>query len=207
MTTSEYRLNLFRMAVMWSFSSFGLYMMNMFNKYIEGSLLMNTSLDSIATFVSVAMTTPIYTKYGVRTSFLFSFCLTLVCMELVFALESSIIDPLIVYKLGIAPKSSFIEGSEEANNYYMAYLVPMIAFFAKVGINNNFQNSYVVSFSNDTIFPVHKRAVAIGICNFVARSLTVLSFIVAELEKPKPVLYLCIITFFSLIVSLTFPNK
>jgi hypothetical protein len=36
------------------------------------------------------------------------------------------------------------------------------------------------------IFPFYKRATAIGICNFVARTVTICSSLAAELDRPWP---------------------
>jgi len=61
-----------------------------------------------------------------------------------------------------------------------------VVFFAKVGANMSFQNVYSASFNENMIFPFYKRATAIGICNLIARGVTVAAPMVAELPRPWP---------------------
>ena len=56
------------------------------------------------------------------------------------------------------------------------------------------------------MFPHLKRATAIGICNFVARFVTIFAPMAAELEKPLPTLILLIINMTALLISFTFPS-
>lgn len=57
---------------------------------------------------------------------------------------------------------------------------------AKVGVSMTFQNTYQASFGENLIFPFYKRATAIGICNFIARTVTITSSLAAELDRPWP---------------------
>ena len=99
----------------------------------------------------------------------------------------------------VPEKSSYEEGSEEENDYYLGYCIPAVVFFTKIGVNFTFQNAYQASFTENKIFPFTRRATAIGICNFVARGVTVLSSLAAELPKPWPVSLLIAMTTISFI--------
>ena len=57
------------------------------------------------------------------------------------------------------------------------------------------------------MFPVAKRATAIGICNFIARLMTACAPLVAEFEEPQPAAYLCAVTMVSLLVTFFLPSK
>ena len=57
------------------------------------------------------------------------------------------------------------------------------------------------------MFPLLKRATAIGICNFVSRLVTIFAPLAAELEKPLPTLCLLIVNMTALLISLTFPSR
>jgi len=165
MSVTDYRLNLAKMACMWSAASFNSYLMLFLNKYLEGSIF------------------------------------------LIFAFESGIFNPRLMYMLGFAHESPHVAESIASRDYYLAKLIPYLGFMTKIGINITWQNAYLASFSNPTMFPAAKKATAIGFCNFIARALTICAPLVAELEKPMPSLYLCTIATVALIVASTFPTK
>ena len=56
------------------------------------------------------------------------------------------------------------------------------------------------------IFPFYKRATAIGICNLVARTITVASSLAAELPRPIPAWLLISATLLSLITTFFLPS-
>jgi hypothetical protein len=55
------------------------------------------------------------------------------------------------------------------------------------------------------LFPDEKRATAIGICQLVARGLTILSPEEAELPAPQPMMIFCGLVSLALITTFTFP--
>ena len=59
--------------------------------------------------------------------------------------------------------------------------MPVSIVVGKFGIAISFLASYFASFIDDRIFPIEKRATAIGICNICARTLTGFSPIISEL--------------------------
>lgn len=56
------------------------------------------------------------------------------------------------------------------------------------------------------IFPFYKRATAIGICNFVARLVTVCSSLAAELDRPIPAIMLISVTVLAFIDAWFLPS-
>ena len=56
------------------------------------------------------------------------------------------------------------------------------------------------------IFPFYKRATAIGICNFIARSVTILSSLAAEMDRPWPAILLISLTTLSIINAFFLPS-
>ena len=99
------------------------------------------------------------------------------------------------------PPSDHPEGSKEDHDYKLGYIVPILVFFLKVGINIGFLATYRASFNEDFIFPFNKRATAIGICNFIARLITALSPLVAELDRPGPIAVVIILNVLAFLTS------
>lgn len=60
-------------------------------------------------------------------------------------------------------------------------------FMAKFGVEIGFLTSYFASFTDTRIFPIEKRATAIGICKFMARALCGLAPLVNEFPEPIPI--------------------
>lgn len=71
-------------------------------------------------------------------AFVISFMITLICAELIFALETDVISPSFVYTFGLSDKADGEEGSEAANEFYLAKVLPFVGFVAKIGINISF---------------------------------------------------------------------
>ena len=65
------------------------------------------------------------------------------------------------------------------------YLVPVLVMGAKIG-NGLSMSSCLIS--NSHLFPTLFAVSALGLCNFIAKSLTILAPIVAQLEEPLPML-------------------
>lgn len=78
---------------------------------------------------------------------------------------------------------------------------------AKIFIGITFSCVYVTSFNEDIIFPFNKRATATGICNFVARTLTIFSPLIAELPRPIPSICLLSINGLAFIAAFFFPSR
>ena len=91
------------------------------------------------------------------------------------------------------PKSPYPEGSKEDHEYHLQILVPILVFIIKIALNITFQNTYQGSFTEKKVFPFYKRSTAIGYCQFVARALTIMSPLIAEVDRPIPlIVFLCL---------------
>ena len=60
---STYKWNVLKMAIMWSSSSFSYTLMQMFNKYIGGSLFFNIYLDTLAGILGVITGSYLYSRF------------------------------------------------------------------------------------------------------------------------------------------------
>jgi len=82
-----------------------------------------------------------------------------------------------------------------------------VTFLAKFGISLAFLCTYQASFSDETTFPIHIRASAIGTCQFFARGLTILAPEITELPSPLPIVAFLAIVTLALITSYTFEDQ
>ena len=87
--------------------------------------------------------------------------------------------------------------------------MPILTMLTKFGIGAAMLTTYSASFGDENIFPSKKRATAIGICNIIARSVTIFAPQVNELSAPIPMLFFIASTSFALIISFSFyqPTK
>jgi hypothetical protein len=82
--------------------------------------------------------------------------------------------------------------------------MPWAIFIAKFGTASGFLISYMASFSENRIFPIEKRATAIGLCNLIARSITSIAPMVNELEEPEPMYFFIGFMFLAWLYNFTF---
>ena len=82
--------------------------------------------------------------------------------------------------------------------------MPAFTMITKFGMGVAMLSCYSACYSDDNIFPADKRATAIGICNIVARSLTIFSSQVNELKPPLPMLTFNTVVGIALISSFSF---
>lgn len=82
--------------------------------------------------------------------------------------------------------------------------MPWAIFIAKFGTASGFLISYMASFSDNRIFPIEKRATAIGICNLIGRLITSTSPMINELEEPTPMYFFIGLMFVAWLYNLTF---
>lgn len=201
----DYHKNLFKMCIIWSATSFIYYLMQISDKYLEGSITTNFFYDCLADILSVAFTILLYEKYSVRNSLAICYTGSMLSGILIMLFEQKVVSLSSLEQ--IATDSAQSSSSSDTQKDQLTHIIPILAFLLKLGNNSTFNVAYVASFSNDAYFPMTQRATAIGICNFVARSLTCLSFFVAEQEKPTPMLCMLGLAVVALVTSLTLPTK
>lgn len=88
----------------------------------------------------------------------------------------------------------------------MAITIPVMLFLTRIGLNVTFQTTYFASFCDNMIFPFYKRVTAIGICQLVARGLTITSSLCAKLPRPWPAVLLISVTGVALIDAIFLPS-
>jgi hypothetical protein len=83
----------------------------------------------------------------------------------------------------------------------------MLTMVTCFGIGSALLAVYSSCFSDDNIFPPSKRATAIGICNVIARGLTILAPQVNESPVPIPMMSFNVAIALALLFSFTFASK
>ena len=68
---------LFRMTVMWSVSSFSLYLMLAMNKYLEGDIYINNYIDGVAGILAALFGNFAYRYFRLKYSFIASLSLVI----------------------------------------------------------------------------------------------------------------------------------
>lgn len=202
-----FRWNIFVLTIMWSVGIFDTYMMLMLNKYLEGSIYTNFYLEGLAGVVGSAFAEFTYSWLKLRDGTLVGCSVTIFGGLLIWAFEGGLFSPNWVHKWGFSEKSPYPADSPDTTDFYLAVIMPYFGFFTKIGINIIVQNAYQGSFSNDTVFPITRRATATGVCNFFARGVTIFAPFVAEFEKPIPIINLCVYTAIALGITFKLPSR
>uniref|UniRef100_A0A7S3FYC1 Uncharacterized protein n=1 Tax=Strombidium rassoulzadegani TaxID=1082188 RepID=A0A7S3FYC1_9SPIT len=198
MSEQQLMVNIAKMTVMWSASSFSSYLLSFMNKYLEGSIYTNNYAEAVAGGLACVIGAKIYSRVGMRASFIISFSLGLAGGLMIYLLESEMVQ---------VPSSvlEMFEGTlKQQRVKALDYLVPKLIFFSKFGITFAFISTYQASFSNDNIFPPEKRATSIGHCQLIGRGFTILAPEVTELPKPLPIACFCGMALLAMVVSFTF---
>jgi len=176
------------------------------NKYLSGTIFINYYLDGVAGVLAACFSQVIYNWLKTKWSYVLSYILTLLGSLGIFLFESGAISPYFIDNLG-CPPSGYPDGSDKDREFHLKKIIPYFTFFAKIGVSLTVQFTYYVSFSDQRTFPLLKRTTAIGICNFIARSFTIFAPLVAELDRPIPIIIVMTVTLVGLITSFTFPSE
>jgi len=206
MTRPQYIKNLIKLTIIWSVSSFSFYCLQVAAKYNEGSVFLNYYLDGIAGMVGTIIAQPIYNRFQAKITFLLSYGDSILFGILVLAFQLNWISPNWIEIFGIPPSGHPV-GSKADREYHLGYLIPALIFMIKIGVNTSFLAAYRASFNEDFIFPFFKRATAVGICNFIARSFTILAPLCAEIPTPGPIIIHIFINLIAFITCFTLPSK
>lgn len=186
------------MTVMWTTCSFTQHLLNIMNKYLEGTIFTNMYIEAFAGALALLMAVKVQSKYGVKMSFIVSYGLCFFGSMLIYLYESGHLHLPLWYI------NEFDGPVRQKNLLALNCMIPRFTFIAKLGIITAFMVTYQVSLSNEDIFPSDKRSTCIGHCQIVARAATVLVYEIAELPKPQPIAYNCLIVLLALLVSFTF---
>ena len=139
------------MTVMWTTCSFAAHLLNIMNKYLEGTIFTNMYIEGFAGGVGLIIAVKLY-SYGVKTSFIFSFGLAFFGSMLIYLYESGIMHLPLWYI------NEFDGPIKQKNILALNLMIPRFTFIAKLGIIIAFMVTYQASLSNESIFPSDKRS-------------------------------------------------
>ena len=74
----QFYINVAKMTVMWTGSSFGYFTLNFMNKYFEGNMYQNNYIDGCAGLLSCMIGSQIYAFFGKKSCFLFAYSMALI---------------------------------------------------------------------------------------------------------------------------------
>jgi len=129
------------MSIQWTVSTLTVYMLLYLNKYLAGGIYIQYYFDGIAGFLAFTVGKYLYQACRVRISFIISYIITIIGLLGIYLFETNTIDPKVVTSLGV-PNSGFEEGSEQDKQYYLAKVIPVFSFLAKVGCHITILASY-----------------------------------------------------------------
>ena len=76
---------------MWCSSSFGAYLLNFLNKYLEGTIFENNYVEATAGIIAILVGSQIYALLGKKITFLLSFLICFLSGMLVYLLEADML--------------------------------------------------------------------------------------------------------------------
>ena len=199
-------MNVVKMTIMWSVSSFSGYVLLYLNKYLPGTIFVNFYLEVLSGLIAYPIGKPLYNGCGLRIAYSVAYSIILFGLFFIFMFETEIIEPYFIDDLG-SPPSPYPPRSAKDRDYHLSRIVPIFTLIAKIGTHILFSINWFVSFGNRKVFPNLKRATAIGICNFIARVITAFAPLVAELDKPLPIYLLLCFNTLGLLTSFTFLSE
>ena len=109
-------MNLFRLSVMWTSGTFGTYLLSYLNKYLAGTIFVNTYFDGIAGLIAYSTGKDLYNWVRLKVAFIFSLSLSLVFTIVLYLLRIEAIPANWITYIG-SPPSEFPEGSQEDKDY------------------------------------------------------------------------------------------
>lgn len=173
---------------MWTAVCFSTYLLHFQLKYLRGDIFSNNNYSAISDFIAVLSCGIINNKFGLKPTYFIGFLCGLIGSLGILYLE---------VEFGSSPadaKNMTASQLQYRQNMFYQYM-PWMCFVAKFGIAMAFLNSYYASFIEEHIFPIERRATAIGICNFCARGITGLAPMVNEMADPVPIVsIICILS-------------
>lgn len=178
----EIRVNLGVMAVVWLTSSFNYYLVSYLLKYFPGSIYMNSAISVCSELMSLAFSGIVYKAIGIKN-----------CLILFLGISAIGGLSILVYHF---TTNTFGDQQEESlTGGTNSYLFPALVLIAKFGTSSGFNLAYV---ANAEVFPSLFQGSSMGICNFFARSFTILAPVVAEIVGYTPMLIFTFVNLFAL---------
>lgn len=137
MPQSTYVLNVFKMSIFWTASSFSFYLLQAMTKDFEGNLYLNYYLDACAGILGCLIAPPIYNWLKMKIAFIVTISVTIV-----FALFVVLFQENVFSSTWCGGDSGYPEGSKADRDYHLKILIPILVFFVKLGVNATFVCAY-----------------------------------------------------------------
>jgi MFS family permease len=160
-------------------------------KYLEGNIFVNFYIFGAAGILAVLFGGIIYSKFGLRQSYLISFVMSILGCCGMLIIQTKVIH----------------FDSDDERDKFDEKIMPMLILVLKMGIIHSFITTTQVSFTDDRIFPKDKRNTSVGSCGMIARSITIVAPIINEWEAPWPIVVLMAFSIIGLITTFTFPKE
>lgn len=194
LSETDYQWNLFKMVIIWTSTIFSSYLIMFQLKYLKGNIFHNTNSYAFSDAISRVFGGLFFANYGLKKSLVLAYTISMVGGLGIYFIQSNYLEYYKSY-----PQIAFLIQNVDINS-----LMPRLLMVTKFGIGAASLASYSACFSDDTIFPASKRVTAIGICNIVARALTILAPLVNEARVPLPMLSFIAAISIALIFSFSF---
>ena len=163
---------------------------------MKGNIFNNTNSYAFSDAISRIFGGLVYSNYGLKKSLVIAYLIAIIGGIGIYFVQSNYLEYYKSY-----PQIAFLIQNVDINR-----LMPRLLMATKFGIGAASLASYSACFSDDTIFPASKRVTAIGICNIVARALTILAPLVNEAKVPIPMLTFIAAISVALIFSFSFSH-
>lgn len=150
------RRNIILLSVEWAVCSFNFYLLSFLLKYIHGNIYVNSIVSSVADMIAYSVSGYLFSKLKVKKSLLIYWTVAFVGGIVLLILE------------GV-----------NANDYLVATFV----MISRLGMSSSFNTVYL---STPYLFPVIYCSTCMGIFNFWARLVAVVSPVIAEIDYPIP---------------------
>jgi hypothetical protein len=184
-------LNLIKMTIMWTLGSFNQFLLSAQMKYLEGNIFVNFYIFGAAGLLAVFMSSIVYSKFGLRSSYMLSYTMSIIGSAGMIIIQSKVI----------------IFSTEALRDEFDEKFMPMLILVLKMGIIMSFILTTQASFTDERIFPASKRNTSVGSCGMIARSITIVAPIVNEWPAPVPLMVILGFCIIGLLTSLTFPYE
>jgi hypothetical protein len=168
MLDKTFKINIFKMCVMWSMVGFATYILHFQLKYLHGNIFENTNYIAISEVIAILFGGFIYSFMGgLKATYSLAFCIS------------------IVGGLGILHRENNYDSDNRhllASNQLEFYLrMASLIFIAKFGIAMGLLASQLSCMADSRIFPVEKRTIALGFCSLIGQSVTAFAPLINEI--------------------------
>lgn len=184
---------------------FSLTMLLFIIKRLEGNIFLNFYLDGAAGIIGTFIGQPIYRCLKIRYSMMLGFFFVVLFSVVLLLFHDYNIPNQWVEGATGQPLSPYARDSPEDNEYHLRVIVPSLVFVIKVSLNWILLTLNQAIYREPVIFPFYKRATSIGICTFIAKIISILAPVAAELPRPWTDVILIILNSIALFTCLILP--